>query len=536
MDPETPRPKKTARKKPTPKKPAGTAPRKRKPPLFEGAEWTFPLLGDVHDAIGEVAIGEMGLDCYPTQIEIITSEQMLDAYTSIGMPLFYRHWSFGKRFAMESTRYKRGQQSLAYELVINSDPCICYCMEENTAAMQTLVLAHAAYGHNHFFKNNYLFKQWTRADAVLDYLDFARRYVADCEERYGLEAVEDTLDAAHALMNQGVDRTPKMRRGASPKDRAERQRMRLAAAEAEYDDLWRTLPRAEREAPRDPDSVKEAQSLGLPEENLLYFVEKHAPRLEDWQRELIRIVRMLAQYFHPQRQTKVMNEGCATFVHYEIMARMHEIGQLTDGALMEMLHSHSSVVMQPGYDHPYFSGLNPYALGYAMMRDIKRICETPDAEDRDWFPDIAGCGDALGVLRRAWADYRDESFIGQFLSPRLMRELRLFACYDASEAREVAVTAIHDEQGYRRVRRALARQYDAGAQDPEIEVIEARLSGNRHLIVQHTVRDGRRLSTDAAQDVLEKLALLWGYRVKLREVDGVTGESLGEHEALPPAR
>jgi stage V sporulation protein R len=231
-----------------------------------------------------------------------------------------------------------------------------------------------------------------------------------------------------------------------------------------------------------------------------------------------------------------MNEGCATFVHYEIMARMHERGLLTDGAMMEMLHSHSSVVMQPGYDHPYFSGLNPYALGYAMMRDIKRICEEPDDEDRDWFPDIAGKGDALAVLRGAWADYRDESFIGQFLSPRLMRELRLFSCFDAAEAREVAVTAIHDEQGYRRLRRALARQYDAGAQDPVIEVVEARLSGNRHLIVQHSVRQGRRLASDVAQDVLEKLALLWGYRVKLREVDDETGESLGEYEALPPAR
>ena len=524
----SPKPKRTRRSAPA------TAPA-RKPPLFEAPEWDFPLIAKVHEALGEVAVGEMGLGVYPCQIEIITSEQMLDAYTSIGMPLFYRHWSFGKRFAVESTRYKRGQQSLAYELVINSDPCICYCMEENTAAMQVLVLAHAAFGHNHFFKNNYLFKQWTRADAVLDYLDFARRYVAECEERYGLDAVEETLDAAHALMNQGVDRTPKARRGVSPKDRQARAQARAAAAEAEYDDLWRTLPRSGRPAPDDPEGAQEAASLGLPEENLLYFLEKHAPKLADWQRELLRIVRMLAQYFHPQRQTKVMNEGCATFVHYEAMARMHEIGWLTDGAMLEMLHSHSSVVMQPGYDHPYFNGLNPYALGFAMMRDIKRICEEPDAEDRDWFPDIAGCGDAMGVLRGAWVDFRDESFIGQFLSPRLMREMRLFACVDAAEAREVEVTAIHDEAGYRRLRRALARQYDAAAQDPEIEVIEARLSGNRHLVVEHRVREGRRLSSDAAQDVMERLAYLWGYRVKLREVDAEDGSLLGEHEALPPA-
>jgi spore cortex formation protein SpoVR/YcgB (stage V sporulation) len=522
---------------PPPKRPRRrTAAPTRRPPLFEGADWDFDLLMRIHDAIGEVAVGEMGLDVYPSQIEIITSEQMLDAYASIGMPLFYRHWSFGKRHAIEQTRYKRGMSSLAYELVINSDPCICYCMEENSATMQTLVLAHAAYGHNHFFKNNYLFREWTRADAMLDYLDFARRYVAACEERCGLEAVEDTLDAAHALMNQGVDRTPKARRGQSQTAREAREAARWREAEAQYDVLWRTLPTREAVEPADPEGAREAESLGLPEENILYFLEKFAPRLEPWQRELIRIVRHLAQYFHPQRQTKVMNEGCATFAHYEILQRMHDKGLLTDGAMLEALHSHSSVVAQPGFDHPWFRGLNPYALGYAMMRDIKRICEAPDPEDRQWFPEIAGCGDALGVLKDAWANYRDESFITQYLSPRLIRELRLFACFDEAEDPEVEVRAIHDEEGYRRIRRVLGRQYEAGAQDPEIEIVEARLRGNRHLVAEHRVRDGRRLAADGAQDVVEKLAFLWGYRVKLREVEAETGELLAEHEALPPAR
>src|SRR3546814_5859781 len=95
-------------------------------------------------------------------------------------------------------------RGLAYELVINSDPCISYIMEENTAMMQTLVIAHAAFGHNHFFKNHYLFKQWTDADGILDYLEFAKSYIMNCEERYGQQQVEWLLDAAHALMHQGV--------------------------------------------------------------------------------------------------------------------------------------------------------------------------------------------------------------------------------------------------------------------------------------------------------------------------------------------
>ena len=136
--------------------------------LFEGVDWTFDKLRRTHDAIGEVARDDLGLDIYPNQIEIISSEQMLDAHSSIGMPVMYRHWSFGKHFLYQELLYRKGGRGLAYELVINSDPCIAYLMEENTIAMQALVTAHASFGHNHFFKNNYLFRQWTDAGAILD--------------------------------------------------------------------------------------------------------------------------------------------------------------------------------------------------------------------------------------------------------------------------------------------------------------------------------------------------------------------------------
>ena len=176
--------------------------------LFQGADWDFPTLQRIYDACEEIALKELGLDVYPNQIEVITAEQMLDAYSSVGMPLYYKHWSFGKHFAFQEASYRKGLMGLAYEIVINSSPCISYLMEENTATMQTLVIAHAAFGHNHFFKNNYLFKQWTDADGILDYLEFAKSYVTHCEERHGRLAVEQTLDAAHALMSHGIDRYP----------------------------------------------------------------------------------------------------------------------------------------------------------------------------------------------------------------------------------------------------------------------------------------------------------------------------------------
>ncbi len=488
--------------------------------LYEGAEWNFPTLMRAYEAVEDIALNDLGLEVFPNQIEVISAEQMLDAYCSVGMPLMYPHWSFGKRFVRDEALYRKGYQALAYEIVINSDPCISYYMEENTMAMQTLVLAHAAFGHNHFFKNNYLFQQWTDSSSILDYLDFAKRYMLECEERHGVAAVEATLDAAHALMNQGVfryRRATKLKLGEYEK----RRRERLEEQARSYSDLWRTVPTAHNahESDLSDTEVRERkQRLRLPEENLLYFLEKHSPILQDWQRELLRIVRNIAQYFYPQRQTKLMNEGCATFVHYYIVNRLFEKGLISEGALLEILHSHSNVVFQPEYDDPRFSGVNPYALGFAMMQDIQRICVAPTAEDQEWFPDLAGRADWRGVLKDVWANFRDKSFVRQFLSPHLIRRFKLFALSDKSDDPHYLVEAIHDAEGYRRVREILAESYDVGASEPDIQVADVDLLGNRELILQHNVRDGVRLDAHSRDETVRHIRRLWGYGVRMEEV------------------
>jgi len=487
--------------------------------LFDGPDWDFGTLQRIHDACEQVARTELGLNIYPNQIEVITAEQMLDAYASGGLPLFYKHWSFGKHFAHEEASYRKGLKGLAYEIVINSSPCISYLMEENTSTMQTLVIAHAAFGHNHFFKNNYLFKQWTDAGGILDYLEFAKRYVAQCEDRHGKSLVEQTLDAAHALMSHGVDRYPG-KKSVDLQAEERRAEERRSYEERAFNDLWRTVPAGPLKSATALSGERRRALLRLPQENLLYFLEKTAPRLQPWQRELLRIVRNLAQYFYPQRQTKVMNEGTATFVHYRIMSRLHEQGRISDGNYLEFLQSHTNVVFQPDFDHPYFSGFNPYALGFAVMQDIERIVTNPDDEDREWFPDIAGKGDAMAVLRDVWANYRDESFLSQFLSPRLIRSMRMFHLHDdPQESAGVRVVSIHNERGYRQIRRELSRQYDVGFLDANIEVIDVDLAGDRRLMLQHTVVGGARLQETDADHVLQHLADLWGYDVSLAEVD-----------------
>jgi len=504
--------------------------------LYSGSEWDFDLLRRVYDACEEIAVGELGLNVYPNQLEVITSEQMLDAYAAIGMPTMYRHWSFGKKFAREEMLYRKGAQSLAYELVINSNPCVNYIMEENTATMQTLVIAHAAFGHNHFFKNNQLFRQWTRADRVLDELAYAKKFLADCEQRYGLDAVEDLLDSAHALMQQSVDRYAPKRQSTS--DKKQKAESRAQYLESTYNDLYRTLPTTADRAAKpltetEEEAKQERSALELPQENLLGFLARHAPKLKDWQREVLEIVRRLAQYFYPQRQTKLMNEGCATFTHYEIMNRLHDRGQVDQGAMLEFLHMHTAVVTQPSFDSKFYQGINPYALGFAMMRDIQRICEHPEEEDRSWFPEIAGNGEAMQTIRHAWAEYRDESFVMQFLSPRLIRELRMFAVNNHSDQPFVSINEIHDEQGYRNIRQQLASQYDLSKQDADIEVTDADLKGSRRLVLTHRVHNGRRLNKEQCNRTLRHVANLWGYRVRMLETDPETGITIDEYEAMP---
>lgn len=502
--------------------------------LFEGADWDFATLRRIHDAAEEIAEKELGLSVHPNRIEVITAEQMLDAYASNGMPLMYQHWSFGKRFMQHEGLYRKGLQGLAYEIVINSRPCISYLMEENSATMQALVISHAAFGHNHFFRNNRLFQEWTDPSGILDYLEFARGFIARCEERHGRAAVERILDAAHALSAQGVHH-PTAGKPLDLKAEEKRERERREHDERVFNDLWRTLPQTGA-APAAADPVAERQRrLRLPEESLLYFLEKFGPRLAPWQREILRIVRLISQYFHPQRQTKVMNEGCATWTHYYIMNRFHQQGRIHDGHFLEFLSSHANVLTQPDFDDPRFGGFNPYALGFAVMRDIERICTEPTAEDRRWFPDFAGNRDPFGTLRHAWSEYRDESFLLQYLSPKVMRDFRLFRLRDEHARPHLTVDAIHDEEGYRQIRRSLAGTYEIGRMAPEILVVDVDLGGDRRLMLEHRTQSGHLLAENDARVTLELLASLWGYEVSLAEVDAATGRILRQHRVGPPA-
>ena len=478
-------------------------------------DWNFDMIDKTHKVLSDIVDKKYQLDTYPSQIELITADQMLDAYSSIGMPLMYNHWSFGKEYTRNYKSYKRGHMGLAYEIVINSNPCIAYLMEENTATMQALVIAHACFGHSSFFRNNYLFKQHTDASYIIDYLLFARKYIRHCEERYGEEAVETLLDSCHSIMHYGVDRykkAPKL----SLEEEENRQKERANYYQSQISDLWRYSI--------DKKTTKKSVFPEEPTENILYFLEKNSPVLESWQREILRIIRKIAQYFYPQRQTSVMNEGWATFWHYHLMHDLYDEGHISEGSVLEFLKSHSGVINQYEWNHPGYPGMNIYTLGFYMFRDIKRICQNPTVEDKKWFPEIAG-SDWLTTLKFIMENYRDESFILEFLSPKVIRDLKLFAITQYKKDKfKYIVTDIHDDIGYREIRKALSQQYDLSMRDPDIHVQKVRKDDDRAMFLMHQRYQGVTINKDV-HEVLKHIKRLWGFDIYLKSMNTNTDDA-----------
>ncbi len=254
-------------------------------------------------------------------------------------------------------------------------------------AMQALVIAHAAYGHNSFFKGNYLFRMWTDASSIIDYLVYAKNYVAECEERHGLDAVEEFLDSCHALSNHGVDRYRRPSRKIAGAGVARAQGARgLCAAPGQ-----RPVAHA-AQAGRQGRATR-PRAAASPKSRRRTCCTSSRRTRRCWSRGSARSCASCARWRSTSTRSarrQVMNEGWATFWHYHILNQMYDDGYLSDGVMMEWLKSHTNVIYQPPVGHPAYSGINPYALGFAMYTDLKRICETPTDEDRHWFPDIAG--------------------------------------------------------------------------------------------------------------------------------------------------
>jgi spore cortex formation protein SpoVR/YcgB (stage V sporulation) len=196
---------------------------------------------------------------------------------------------------------------------------------------------------------------------------------------------------------------------------------------------------------------------------------------------------------------------------------MFDQGLVNESFMMESLQSHTNVVYQPPFDSQYYSGINPYALGYNMMQDIRRLCENPTEEDKFWFPDFAGTS-WLETLDFAMRNFKDESFVSQFLSPKLMRDFRLFSLVDDDQSPELEINAIHNDDGYRDIRRKLSEQYNLSSNEPNIQVYNVNLRGDRALTLRHVEHNRRPLDEKMANEMLKHIFRLWDFPVILESV------------------
>jgi len=434
-------------------------------------------------------VAEFGLDCFPQEFELYDHVQMLGVMAYSGMPSHYPHWSYGKSYEKQKTMYDYGVSGLPYEMVINSNPSLAYLMRDNTLLLQILTIAHV-YGHNDFFKNNFTF-QTTRPGYVLGmfkaHADRVRSYMED--PSIGPDKVERILDAAHALSLQC------QRNLAVKKLTYEEERARQLASFNPSDDPYKALHK--KNEPEEPDLHKIPPA---PEADLLPFIRDYNPFLETWEKDLLTIVFEQTQYFLPQIETKIMNEGWASYWHREILTSL----ELPQDLHMEFLVRHNQVV------RPHPGGLNPYHVGLAVWDDIFKRFEEPCAKDQELYGS-GGKGRGHEKMFEIREADRDVSFLRRFLTPELMRKLDLFQ-YEA-EGRHLVVSDVSDGEGWEEVKATLLKGIGTGS-IPVIKVIDAGLGQGSTLYLKH-YHDERDLELNYAEQTLAYVHELWGRRVEL---------------------
>ena len=447
--------------------------------LSELIEWDEKIRGKVE---------EFGLDCYPQEFELCDHTGMLGYMAYTGMPSHYPHWSYGKSYEKLKTLYDHGVSGLPYEMVINSNPAIAYLMRDNTLLLQILTCAHV-YGHNDFLKNNFTYRS-TRADYTIELFKAhalrVRKYVED--PSIGIDKVERILDAAHAL--QWQCRHNLAIRKLSPEEQVERV---VESAQPRPDPFHKIHA---RRAFTEPDLHK----LPIePEEDLLLFIRDYNPYLAQWEKDLLTIVDQQSKYFIPSMETKIMNEGWASYWHKRILESL----DLPQSLRLEFIVRHNQVV------RPIPGQINPYHLGLRIWEDLYRRHTNPTKEEieRDGAPVKSG----EAKLFEAREVERDSSFIRRYLTYDLMREMDMFQW----EARgdDLVISKVSDDEGWREVKEQLIRSVGS-ASIPVIKIEDADFGQNRTLYLKH-YHDGRELQLEYAEKTLAYLNRLWGREVAL---------------------
>lgn len=436
------------------------------------------------EQIWEVA-RKFGLDPFPTRFEIVPATVMYEI-GSYALPGRYSHWTFGKAYHRMKTMYDFGLSKI-YEVVINTNPSYGFLLETNSPVQNKMVMAHVL-GHVDFFKNNVYFSKTNRH--MVDSVSTHSGRMTEYEFKHGRKNVERFLDAVLAI-EEHIDPNFFIKR-----ERAEDFKPKPARVEGRYDDLWNLGKKGE-----EPEFLEEEKPHGerLPEKDLIYYIMRNSPSLKDWQRDAMAMIHEEMEYFIPQMQTKIGNEGWASFWHSRIMREL----DLNDSEHIEFADLHSGVVS------PHKGQLNPYYLGYKIFEDIERRWENPSQEEREKFGMRGGEGrQKIFEVREMESDV---SFLRNYLTEELCEELDLFV-YELVDEEEWTIT----EKRWKRVRDQLvANMTNFGF--PYIEVADGDYNGNRELYLRHAY-EGSELDARYARKALEHVYTLWGRPVHLETI------------------
>lgn len=432
-------------------------------------EYNFKDLEKWNEKIEKLA-GEYGLDFYPQEFEIIGFNDMIGYEAYVGMPSRYPHWSFGKAYEKNKTLYSLNLTGLPYEMVINSDPCLAYLMKDNTLLLQILTMAHV-YGHNDFFKNNRLFKEGTNAEYTLEMFNLdakiIREYIDD--PSIGYAQVERILDAAHAIRYQS-GRT-------------------VGVKELSNDEIKERIIRDYERQRENRTIIDEYKPIELPDlekiplepvDDVMQFIIDYG-NLKEWEKTILRIVKRETQYFMPQIETKIMNEGWASYTHYNILKQL----DLPQELHLEFLKRHNDVIA------PAIGGINPYYIGFKIFEDLdkkygkEKIFEVREVD-------------------------RDSSFLRRYLTKELCEELNLFQYNRRSF--DTVIEEVSDDEGWEYIRDTLS--YTAGVGNiPYVRVTD--LNKKDYTLTLENVFDGRALELSYAKQTLKYIQELWGHDVRL---------------------
>lgn len=442
------------------------------------------------DQIWEIATTSFGLDPFPVRFEIVPASVMYEV-GSYALPGRYSHWTFGKAYHRMKMMYDFGLSKI-YEVVINSNPSYAFLLETNSPTQNKLVIAHVL-GHIDFFKNNVYFSKTNRR--MVDEAALHARRMGEYEFKYGRKVVEEFLDAVLSI-EEHIDPNFFIRKQQPDPDKEGDKKPRRR--EGRYDDLLSPEELDERNEPADnaADERMQKQRVLLPEKDLVYFLMKNSPSLEPWQRDIMAMLHEEMEYFIPQLQTKIMNEGWASIWHSRIMREM----DLPTNEHLEFAELHAGVVS------PHKGQLNPYYLGYKIFEDIEKRWDNPTDEEREKFGRRGGEGrEKMFEVREL---DNDISFLRNYLTEELCEELDLFV-YQLVDDEDWTIT----EKKWERVRDQLvANMTNFGF--PYIEVTDGDYDGNRELYLTHRY-EGVELDMKYARRTLEHVYKLWGRDVHL---------------------